>query len=547
VDPKTGLFFAYDRVKRLTVFDSRGNLIRQLNVAFKKKGGLFATVSRLEPHPDGGKLLASITGDKEFTKLISIALPPDLKAPTVQLAQGAVRNVSFEGDSERVADRFARDDPVAGNRSFKDYMISLAAGYMYSFGQIGTTSRIALSLYDPKGNKIAEDDGAALRGSRILIDSVSAGVYRLRASQTDRKIADFDVEFKRMKLPERVAVNKPFPVKERVEGGLNVRELDVELAHPFFDAVSWSNDAKALFVLGKDGWLRRIGLDDFVEDARVRVPVSNSRIIAAKAGMVLQRTTEMEAWIIDSSTLAVRRRLPLHSTTILATSPLRERASSAVSKRVPGLYRNDITLIDYDLTGRLPPVLSNIGRDYRCLAMSPDGRFLFGGTPEKKLIRWRMENRKPVADEIGEHFDPSRSAITLSEDGRWLFRDINQTSPNAVKLPIAPPSGRGFLVYAIGNLKQPAFTIDTKSSAAKAIASNPKLGHIYSHTKTDGFMIFDERGKLLRSSPFDQGKEGIAHVRHISVHPDGRKMLVFLSTIRAMRTLYVELPKDLRP
>ncbi len=61
-----------------------------------------------------------------------------------------------------------------------------------------------------------------------------------------------------------------------------------------------------------------------------------------------------------------------------------------------GLYSasTDRTIIYYDLIEGTKSVFANLPKKVRCLAVSPSGRFVFGGTDDGKLIRWNMDTKE---------------------------------------------------------------------------------------------------------------------------------------------------------
>lgn len=61
-----------------------------------------------------------------------------------------------------------------------------------------------------------------------------------------------------------------------------------------------------------------------------------------------------------------------------------------------GLYSasTDLTLMYWDLIGNTSTPFITLTSKVKCLAVSPAGRFMFGGTDDGKVIRWNLDNRE---------------------------------------------------------------------------------------------------------------------------------------------------------
>lgn len=91
-----------------------------------------------------------------------------------------------------------------------------------------------------------------------------------------------------------------------------------------------------------------------------------------------------------------------------------------------GLYSasTDKTIIYYDLVDNTRAVFATLNIKIRCLAVSPSGRFIFGGTDDGRVIRWNMDTKEETV--IFNSTSNTIFAIAINSTGsRIAFGDKN--------------------------------------------------------------------------------------------------------------------------
>jgi WD40 repeat protein len=91
-----------------------------------------------------------------------------------------------------------------------------------------------------------------------------------------------------------------------------------------------------------------------------------------------------------------------------------------------GLYSasTDKTIIYYDLIDNSRTVFATLDIKIRCLAVSPSGRFIFGGTDDGKVIRWNMDTKEETV--IFNSTSNTIFALAVNSTGsRIAFGDKN--------------------------------------------------------------------------------------------------------------------------
>jgi hypothetical protein len=91
-----------------------------------------------------------------------------------------------------------------------------------------------------------------------------------------------------------------------------------------------------------------------------------------------------------------------------------------------GLYSasTDKTIIYYDLIDNTSTVFATLNIKVRCLAVSPSGRFIFGGTDDGRVIRWNMDTKEETV--IFSSTSNTIFALAVNSSGsRIAFGDKN--------------------------------------------------------------------------------------------------------------------------
>lgn len=548
-DPKSGYLIAQNRSKGLMVIDPQGRLVRSFDVDF----GAGADLWNMVAHPNGGKILG-FTGATTNPKLFVVDLPRDIPGIKIVEDKGGPRKVALNAaEFYSNEDRLLPDDPRDNDGlPFKTYLLPLEAGWAYSIDQKSTKFDSYMKLVDPDGKIVADDeDSGGDVNSRILIEPKASGEYKLLASRKrGNAFGDFMVEITRYKMPVKEAVNKSLALKKSEVAGASIVETFIGQGQAPMATNSslFTPDGKAIVVLDADGWLHRIRVPDVFEEHRLQLGRDFKQIYETPDGILVSNVKLREIWIIDPDDLKIVKRLPMIGGPQVHAAPgSLQYFTPAIGKLPDG--KSVSMVVGQDLHGKLPPVMTGFAPGaWGIFGLTPDGKYMIGRAPKNELVRWKTDDRKLTLDQAGDAFPLifTIPPVFISGDSRWVMRPVDKkTGPTDAVQP-APASGFGLVVYSTGDLSKPAFVIDTDSRVASA-ASDPKHGHLITHSATKGLMICDLDGKILREIPIAMGVGGDARVWRFAVAPTGGKLIAFTGTNGNATAFYVELPKDLPP
>ena len=169
--------------------------------------------------------------------------------------------------------------------------------------------------------------------------------------------------------------------------------------------IQWSADAKFVFILQRDGILRKISLGDQTEEREITFPGECSSLAVSQVGLVVAVNATQELCVLDEN-FEVLRRIPVVDPIRLASSRL-----STVAFYIPAkTRRNDEIELDWKIcaadltTGTITTDSLQGGRsapDINHCTMAPDGRHLFTtcGFSSCRLDRYRVEHLKLIHEE----------------------------------------------------------------------------------------------------------------------------------------------------
>jgi WD40 repeat protein len=167
---------------------------------------------------------------------------------------------------------------------------------------------------------------------------------------------------------------------------------------------------------------------------------------------------------------------------------------------------SDKSVIYYDLIAGTTNVFASVENTVRCLAVSPTGRYLFGGTDDGKLIRWNMDTKEETV--IFSSDNNTIFAISLNSTGsRIAFVDKNgslrlaDTKSNKVTSVVSAHSVRILDVKFSPDDRQIATSSMDKTVKiwdANNLANRPVV--IKSHDAFVMSVAFSPDGKYLVSS-----------------------------------------------
>lgn len=459
----------------------------------------------------------------------------------------AGRRIEFKGDEFK---QVAEMDKVAPRNDkgapYVVYDFPMEAGWAYSITHKHTTGDCGLVLFGPAGQQIAATNRFANTHSvRILHDATVTGMHRLHASVADAGLQSYTLEVTRFKLPAPQAVNTKLASRSKQVAGLAITDVNVSQGFIRSYACDWSRDGTKLFVFDESGWLHRYRMPEFFEEQKLFLDKDGlHEMFMTSEGIVIARTKLREFWLIDPDAMRIVRRVPtIYGAMMDRGAVLTGRDSSVAYTQMTGSIWDGPLMkgvAEYDLTGKTAMVGMAPNRLTKLLALSADGKTVFGKTDDGKLGRWRVVNKSMVFDEAGDWYGPSPSVnpLNLSADGKYLFRTIMPVKAARVETQSVPPSGSGALVYAVNDLSKPAFLIDT-GSTAYTVASDPKTGKIYTYSDARGLLVADRAGKV-EQVPLPIENQINDRIRSIFFHPDGGKFVALVGNTNG-RVAYVEL------
>jgi predicted Zn finger-like uncharacterized protein len=455
---------------------------------------------------------------------------------------GQPRKVVFDADGRfRLIDKLAvtdpRDNEISKGR-FKTYLLPLEADKHYVIEQRSQELDCHLTLFDPKGQRIATDDnGAGGRDARLLVKAAETGVYRLHASSAKDEAGEFAMRIWLNSGPFSVPTNEALQTEKAQAGDASVIVYKPAKALGAFTPV-WMPDGKAFCQLGRDGYLRRIRVPDFVEEKKLLVDKANySGLELTSAGIVLHVWSKGEFWLVDPQELSVIHRQPCSTfPQFPVTCPTQPYYFLGAVEKGRGIGSHRFDLRD----PWMPPLLFTSPNFIKKLELSPDGRFVIGDGGGK-LTRWRIEQPELVVDENGAPFSSNwlSPQLLISPDQKYVLRLHDAKANRADAAQLAPPSGFGVIAYAFTDLKKPAFFIDTESKTYD-VQADPKTGHFYAHSKSRGLIVADSEGKHVREIKLPISDTGPARACLLAVHPEGGKLLASFQGSQTT-VMYIEL------
>lgn len=460
------------------------------------------------------------------------------------------RKVAFDPAGYHRNEKLSDLDPREGNLGrAKTYLIPMEKGLGYNIDMKSSQIDAYLSLYDPQGNLVAQDDDSGGDfNARILFDPKSTGQYRLVASDFKQGTGAFSIDIARVKLPASSAVDQALQTVKRQEAGCDIVEASLTRGLAAQFTFSWAPDGKAFFLLDREGWLRRIRYPDLVEDQRLLVAPEAAQIHLTAEGLLVSTANSRELWVLDPQNLKLKRRLPrLGTTAVLAAPTLPHVYVAAMFNKVggglaPGVIRHDLTKAQMAAFS-FPLLPANT----QFLGLTPDGRHMIG-SKDNHMMRWRVDGNQLVGEEEGKRFFRGwlnqNAPLVFSADSKLVLHTINNKLVPQDESKPAPPSDFGVAAYRVNDFKEPVFTFDT-GFLSSAAAVDPKSGLVCLHTKTKGFVLADAQGKIVRELAISTpGKKLNLAVTRMAFHPDDGKLLAFFGAVAAPKVLLIELPKD---
>jgi len=327
------------------------------------------------------------------------------------------------------------------------------------------------------------------------------------------------------------AGGKPVDVKPEVTGtalaqgkGRTIVDAEVralDLKH--IVGALWSRDGKFVYLLDKEGTLRKVSVPDLVEERQIKLGGTAGALALAKGGLVVAMTAIQEVWVLDEQTLNFKKR---------ATTPKLKKVVAAPDTVIAyaDFGPDGLTLINTE-TGQVVGQItarelteqrgaaSQTSARFFFYELTPDGKYMFceGG---ECLNRLRVQGTKLIFEEAGPRIGANVQSIVISADGRY------------VAMPSGGGNGRSgegtpytTFVYSIADL-QKAVIILGSGAYPHTIGFDFPAKQLYAQNHDTTLMVFTPRG--LKGKEYKIPRAGDA--QRFLVHPEGKKVLILTDT-----------------
>jgi hypothetical protein len=288
--------------------------------------------------------------------------------------------------------------------------------------------------------------------------------------------------------------------------------------------LTWADDkGSAFYALDASGDLRRVSYPDLKEEWKQPLGEKCAWMSLSSEGLLITLQDGQEVWLIDPARGEMKGRWGIAHVVRAASTAS---SSVAVASAGDAIFVLDLkkgTSLKYNgpkpqFGGLDDPV------------MTPDGKYLFTAARLGLGVmhRWAVADGKLRLEESSGGVAQGRidSGVTVSPDAKFVC------FPSYVGGGAKPPKNYTLSVFAVGNLKEPAFVLDPGGTA---IGFDPAGGHIY----TQNLRLFDYGGKFNKEYQLGGGPPMITGMGQILVHPAGNTFLM----IGDSKVLAVTVPK----
>jgi DNA-binding beta-propeller fold protein YncE len=276
--------------------------------------------------------------------------------------------------------------------------------------------------------------------------------------------------------------------------------------------VCWSSDATRFFALESKGRLRRVALKDFQEEKSLEIGQTATWMSPSAEGLVV--TLERgEIWVIDPTTLTVKKRWPVPDTRRVVSAP-------ALATAYAPTPEDTLTVLDLK-SGQSRRYQQVNRRDggYAHLVASPDGRFLFAQGSDETLVRYRIDGTKVSVDGRSAPIAQNGQSVCVSPDGAFVCLPSGGGNH---PVPGAAPLNYGTYVYRVDDLNVPAFSLSS-GAYPRLVGFDPRGGLAFAQNAGSTLIVFTLAGVKQQEYRFGPNRED---PQQFLVHPDGKKLFV---------------------
>ena len=302
----------------------------------------------------------------------------------------------------------------------------------------------------------------------------------------------------------------------------SVTSLKLE-AKSLLPCLLWTDDKGSAFLAldGAAGVLRRIAVPDFTVARQKDLGRKASWLNPSAEGPVVSVPDSGEIWVLDNDTFEVKKKIAV---------PNLKRAVSAGGLSLAfaaTMNGNELYVVDLK-AGRAekftPPTKYERG-GFIDPVLSPDGRYLFVGTPIGNCCRFKQEDGKlTFVDKIRLHAGAGLG-ICVSPDSKFVCQPAGTGNPDAG-----------------GTYRTIVFPIDTfakkecilePGAHPKPVGWDPAAGLLYTGNTGKTLLVFTLAGIKQKEYSIDKAMQ-----RQYLAHPQGKKLLL----LTLDKLYFVELP-----
>jgi S1-C subfamily serine protease len=495
------------------------------------------------PVVDSAGRLVGISQAKIKGTHIGLAIPPIELTRMLNGRIGAVgfRTLSSDSSSAEVQVEAKLIDPLNKITAVGIHYVradaaraSVKRGRDGLFPPLPGGKRVELNITDQKAQatfKVAAGQGTAFLFQAVYTNGDGKTIYTApsRFTTTPKPVdtARPTPAVPSGKEPMTKDTKEDLSGKQHLIGDLSVAEskLQVREAVP---CMCWAGDGKSLYFLERNGILRQIVLEGFIEERNVDLGRKVSWLSRSAEGLLLALPDQQEAWLLDAKTFKVKAKMDAPSVT---------HALSAASLSVGFAFNHQgdsVHILDLK-AGKTSS--QKEARDFEQPvglarpAITPDGKYVFTTGGSEQVYRLRIAGKDLKFEEASQRIIQGRfDGLCISGDGAFVCAPSG--GGNYPGLRNHPQVGTySTYIYPVQNLNKPAFAIH-QGAYPVAVGFDAKAGLVYTQNHERQLIVFTNKGIKLKEYQLYCGEP-----RQYLVHPQGRKVLMLTNSELLLVTL----------
>jgi DNA-binding beta-propeller fold protein YncE/DNA-directed RNA polymerase subunit RPC12/RpoP len=304
--------------------------------------------------------------------------------------------------------------------------------------------------------------------------------------------------------PKKEKDIRSIELSKSLKDGLTITTLNLA-GDKIVGDMLWTAEGHGFFSLTSDGVLKRVALHGLIEEKKIEL-ARGCTFLAMSAEGLLVTTAEpqVEVWVIDPVSLAIKKKIPAAGT---------QRAVSAPNLKVAFAANKDAVVVLDLVKGQAVkqwPVATQFAR------VTPDGKFYFARSKDDQLFGYTIKGSTLVPYQFTDRIAQNGQCICVSPDSKF----------------VCLPSGGGntgsnyaTYVYGVGNLKKPDFVINA-GAYPRVVGFDSAAGLVFAQNADKQLIVYTSTGIKLKEYeltdvPQDEPRQFVAH-------PKGKRLLVQL-------------------